>query len=91
MFAGDIVELLIDLPCYEFYGRKAVVSNLESKYQGQFTVQLDKQSFRLKPENMLKTDAPKNHPPALLLEELQQHYLSPLGGNIDVSMHSWNV
>lgn len=82
VFAGDIVEL-IDLPRYEFNGREAVVSNSDSKYQGRFTVQLDKQSFRLKPENMLKTDAPENHP-ALSLEELQQQNLSPQGGDKDV-------
>ena len=82
VFAGDRVEL-IDLPRYEFNGREAVVSNLDSKYQGRFTVQLDKQSFRLKPENMLKTDAPENHPP-LSLEEMQQQDLSPSGGDIDV-------
>ena len=79
VYTGDRVELT-DLPRYEFNGREAVVSNKDCKYQGRFTVQLDKQSFRLKPENMLRTDAPENHP-AMSVEEMQQENLSPSGGD----------
>lgn len=79
VFVGDKVEL-VDLPRYEFNGREAVASGRDCKYQGRITVQLDNQSYRLKPDNMVKIDTPESHPP-LSLEETQQQNLSALGGD----------